>query len=79
MMKQRRFKLTIALKIVDREENENFTADNTTSEEINLVTADDETNEITKEKKRANEEVFCIIFKQTLIKIFRIRYSRFVI
>ena len=59
-MKQRRFKLTIALKIVDQEEN-------------NDVTADDETNEVTKkEKEKADEKkVFDITFQQTLIKTFR--------
>ena len=50
MMKQRRFKLTIVLKIVDRK-NEIFIVDNTANEKINLITVDDETNEVTEEKK----------------------------
>ena len=43
-MKQQRFKLTIALKIVDRKKNEIFIVDNTTNEKnIDNIIADNET------------------------------------
>ena len=52
MMKQRRFKLTIVLKIVDREKNKSFIVDNTTNEKIKLIIVDDEANEITEKKEK---------------------------
>ena len=54
-MKQRRFKLTIALKIADRED-ENFTADNTANEEVDLTIADDKADEVANDETIADDE-----------------------
>ena len=71
-MKQRRFKLAVALEVADRGGGEDFTADNTAGEGgVGDATAGGEAVE-----GAGGEVVFCMTSKQALVKTFRMRSSR---
>ena len=68
MINQRRFKLTIALKIIYREKNKIFIVENAKNEEINLIIIDDETNEITKKKTNKRKNILHDFFQANFNK-----------
>ena len=79
LVKQRRFKLAVALKVADRGEGDGFTAGDTTGgERVGDATADGEAGGVAGEEKKeaGGRVVFDMASQQALVKTFRMRSSR---